>query len=96
MARVSVFGIGYVGVVSAACLASDGHDVIAVDVDPGKIKAINDGLSPIVENGLDALIASVVKAGKLVATNDVQYAIDNTDASFVCVGTPSAPMDRSG
>lgn len=90
MARVSVFGIGYVGVVSAACLASDGHDVIAVDVDPGKIKSINDGLSPIVENGLDDLIAKVVKAGKLRATNDVQYAIDNTDASFVCVGTPSA------
>ena len=90
MARISVFGIGYVGVVSAACLASDGHTVIAVDVDPGKIKSINDGLSPIVENGLDALIARVVKEGKLTATNDVQYAIDNTDASFVCVGTPSA------
>ena len=90
MARISVFGIGYVGVVSAACLASDGHEVIAVDVDPGKIKSINDGLSPIVENGLDELIARVVKAGKLTATNDVQYAIDNTDASFVCVGTPSA------
>ena len=90
MARISVFGIGYVGVVSAACLASDGHDVIAVDVDPGKIKSINDGLSPIVENGLDALIAKVVKAGKLTATNDVQYAIDNSEASFIAVGTPSA------
>ncbi len=96
MARVSVFGIGYVGVVSAACLASDGHDVIAVDVDPGKIKAINDGLSPIVENGLDDLIAKVVKAGKLIATSDVQFAIDNTDASFVCVGTPSAPDGSVG
>jgi len=90
MARISVFGIGYVGVVSAACLARDGHQVIAVDVDPGKIKSINDGLSPIVENGLGALIAGVVAAGKLTATSDVQYAIDNTDASFVCVGTPSA------
>ena len=90
MARISVFGIGYVGVVSAACLASDGHEVIAVDVDPGKIKSINDGLSPIVENGLDELIAKVVKAGKLTATNDVQYAIDNSDASFIAVGTPSA------
>jgi GDP-mannose 6-dehydrogenase len=96
MARVSVFGIGYVGVVSAACLASDGHDVIAVDVDPRKIKEINDGLSPIVENGLDDLIARVVKAGKLTATDDVQYAIDNTDASFVCVGTPSAPDGSVG
>ena len=56
MAKISVFGIGYVGVVSAACLARDGHEVIAVDVDPGKIKSINAGLSPIVENGLDELI----------------------------------------
>ncbi|QBF30863.1 nucleotide sugar dehydrogenase [Thalassococcus sp. S3] len=90
MARISVFGIGYVGVVSAACLAKDGHEVIAVDVDPGKIEAINSGLSPIVENGLDELIAQVVADGKLTATNDVQHAIDNTDASFICVGTPSA------
>ncbi len=91
MARISIFGIGYVGVFAAACLARDGHDVIAVDVDPGKIKAINDGLSPIVENGLDDLIAQVVKAGRLRATADVQDAIDNTEASFVCCGTPSAP-----
>ena len=90
MAKISVFGIGYVGVVSAACLAKDGHTVIAVDVDPGKIKSINDGLSPIVENGLDALIAEVVAAGRLTATNDVQYAIDNSEASFIAVGTPSA------
>ena len=90
MAKISVFGIGYVGVVSAACLARDGHQVIAVDVDPGKIKAINDGLSPIVENGLPDLIRDVVAAGKLTATSDVQFAIDNTEASFVCVGTPSA------
>lgn len=96
MARISVFGIGYVGVVSAACLARDGHDVIAVDVDPGKIDAINNGLSPIVENGLDALIAEVVKAGRLRATDDVQHAIDNTDASFVAVGTPSAPDGSVG
>jgi len=96
MARISVFGIGYVGVVSAACLARDGHDVIAVDVDPGKIKSINDGLSPIVENGLDELIAQVVREGRLTATNDVQYAIDNSDASFVAVGTPSAPDGSVG
>jgi GDP-mannose 6-dehydrogenase len=96
MARISVFGIGYVGVVAAGCLARDGHTVIAVDVDPGKIKAINDGLSPIVENGLDELIADVVKAGRLTATDDVRHAIDNTDASFVCVGTPSAPDGSVG
>ncbi|MGY3438859.1 MULTISPECIES: nucleotide sugar dehydrogenase [unclassified Marinovum] len=96
MARISVFGIGYVGVVSAACLARDGHQVIAVDVDPGKINAINSGLSPIVENGLDDLIEQVVKDGKLTATDDVQYAIDNSDASFIAVGTPSAPDGSVG
>jgi GDP-mannose 6-dehydrogenase len=96
MARISVFGIGYVGVVSAACLARDGHQVIAVDVDPAKIASINAGLSPIVENGLDDLIKQVVDAGKLTATNDVQFAIDNTDASFLCVGTPSAPDGSVG
>ncbi len=96
MAKISIFGIGYVGVVAAACLARDGHEVIAVDVDPGKIAAINNGLSPIVENGLDALIAQVVRAGKLRATDNVQEAIDKTDASFVCVGTPSAPDGSVG
>jgi GDP-mannose 6-dehydrogenase len=96
MARISIFGIGYVGVVAAACLAKDGHDVIAVDVDAGKIDAINAGLSPIVENGLDDLVKEVVAAGKLSATDDVEYAINNTSASFVCVGTPSAPDGSVG
>lgn len=90
MARIAVFGIGYVGVVSAACLARDGHTVVAVDVDPGKVAAINAGLSPIVENGLPELIAQAVAAGNLTATLDARAAILNTDASFVCVGTPSA------
>lgn len=90
MARISIFGIGYVGVVAAACLAKDGHSVIAVDVDQGKIDAINAGKSPIVENGLDALVAEGVAAGRLSATDDVEYAIQNTEASFICVGTPSA------
>lgn len=96
MARISIFGIGYVGVVAAACLAKDGHDVIAVDVDEGKIDAINAGLSPIVENGLDELVNAVVTAGKLTATADVEFAINNTEASFVCVGTPSAPDGSVG
>lgn len=96
MKKISIFGIGYVGVVSAACLARDGHQVVAVDVDPGKINAINSGLSPIVENGLDELIRDVVKAGKLTATSNVQEAINNTDVSFVCVGTPSAPDGSVG
>lgn len=96
MARISVFGIGYVGVVSAACLARDGHDVIAVDIDQGKIKSINDGLSPIVEEGIDALVAETVAEGRLRATSDVAEAIAQTDLSFVCVGTPSAPDGSVG
>jgi GDP-mannose 6-dehydrogenase len=96
MARISVFGIGYVGVVAAACLARDGHHVIAVDVDPAKIRSINEGKSPIVENGLDTLIEQVVASGRLTATADVEAAIMGTDASFVCVGTPSAPDGSVG
>lgn len=96
MAKISVFGIGYVGVVAAACLARDGHQVIAVDVDPGKIAAINAGRSPIVENGLPELIQKVVASGRLTATDDVQAAIDATEASFVAVGTPSAPDGSVG
>ena len=89
MAKISVFGIGYVGVVSAACLADDGHEVIAVDLDPAKVSAVNSGLSPIVENGLDEIIARAVASGRLRATTDGQQAVLDTDASFVCVGTPS-------
>lgn len=90
MARISVFGIGYVGVVSAACLARDGHDVIAVDLDPGKIEAINAGQSPIVEAGIDALVREQAASGRLRATDDAADAIARSDISFVCVGTPSA------
>lgn len=96
MARISVFGIGYVGVVAAACLARDGHRVIAVDVDTSKIDAINAGRSPIVEEGLDELVAEVVASGALVATGDVEMAIKHSDASFVCVGTPSGPDGSVG
>ena len=96
MATIAVFGIGYVGVVSAACLANDGHQVIAVDVDPGKVASINAGLSPIVEHGLNELIAEVVAAGKLTATLDGIAAVRASDASFVCVGTPSAPDGSIG
>lgn len=96
MAKISVFGIGYVGVVSAACLARDGHDVIAVDVDPGKIDAINAGVSPIVEQGIDALVSEVVSTGKLRATADVDEAIAQSELSFICVGTPSTPEGAVG
>jgi GDP-mannose 6-dehydrogenase len=96
MARISVFGIGYVGVVSAACLAQDGHTVIAVDVDPNKVKAINSGLSPIVEEGIGPLVSMSVASGRLRATTDAAQAVAHTDISIVCVGTPSAPSGAVG
>ncbi len=96
MANIAVIGIGYVGAVSAACLARDGHNVVAVDVDPGKVDAINAGMSPIVEEGLPELIAEVVAAGKLVATTSIAEAVAKTEACFVCVGTPSAPDGSVG
>jgi GDP-mannose 6-dehydrogenase len=93
MASISVFGIGYIGVVAAACLARDGHQVISVDIDQTKIDLVNRGISPIVEPGLDLLLAKVVRDGYLRATDDAQAAVLNSDISFVCVGTPS---DASG
>ena len=89
--RVGVFGIGYVGAVSAACLARDGHNVHAVDINPSKVADIRAGRSPIVETGLNALIAAAVSSGKLIASADVAMAIDASDLSLVCVGTPSRP-----
>jgi GDP-mannose 6-dehydrogenase len=90
MARISVFGIGYVGAVSAACLANDGHQVVACDVDPEKVRAINSGRTPIVERGLGEMIEKAVAEGRLTATTDTAEAVADTDISFVCVGTPSA------
>jgi GDP-mannose 6-dehydrogenase len=87
--RVSVFGLGYVGCVSAAWLAGDGHQVIGVDVNAGKVDAINAGRSPIVEPGLDALLSQNVTAGRLGATTDTVAAVQASDVSLLCVGTPS-------
>jgi GDP-mannose 6-dehydrogenase len=87
--KISVFGIGYVGSVSAACLARDGHEVVAVDVNQHKVDIVNRGLSPIIEPKLGESILSVVRAGRLKATTDADAAISSTDVSFVCVGTPS-------
>src|SRR5262249_25183990 len=85
----SVFGIGYVGAVSAGCLAKDGNTVIAVDPNQGKVATLNGGSSPIVEPGLEAIIAAEIKSGRLRAVGDPAQAIAGTDLSFVCVGTPS-------
>jgi GDP-mannose 6-dehydrogenase len=87
--KVSVFGLGYVGCVSAAAFADDGHEVVGVDVIPGKVAAVNEGRSPIVEPGLDELLQRGVSAGRLRATTSTEEAIHATDLSLVCVGTPS-------
>lgn len=87
--KISVFGLGYVGSVSVGCLAALGHQVIGVDVNPTKVELINAGQSPVIEAGLDKLIAQGIKAGKLGATTDPDQAITTSDVSLVCVGTPS-------
>ncbi|MGE3403287.1 MAG: nucleotide sugar dehydrogenase [Vicinamibacterales bacterium] len=87
--RVSVFGLGYVGSVSAASFAADGHEVVGVDVNPGKVQAVNEGRSPIVEPGLEQLLQEGVGSGRLRATSSTDEAVRDTDLSLICVGTPS-------
>jgi GDP-mannose 6-dehydrogenase len=87
--RVSVFGLGYVGSVSAAALAGDGHDVIGVDVNADKVRAINEGRSPIVEPGLDKVLDQGVQSGRLRATIRTEEAVRESELSLICVGTPS-------
>ncbi len=87
--RVSVFGLGYVGTVSAGCLAHDGHEVVGVDSLATKVDLINRGQSPIVEVDIGEIIAATARAGRLRATSDPVQAIRETELSFVCVGTPS-------
>jgi GDP-mannose 6-dehydrogenase len=92
--KVSIFGLGYVGCVSAACLARQGHDVLGVDINAAKVDTIGRGESPIVEPGLAELIAEVVGSGRLRATTDGAAAIAATDVSMVCVGTPGHESGR--
>ncbi|WP_405065719.1 UDP-glucose/GDP-mannose dehydrogenase family protein [Kribbella sp. NBC_01510] len=87
--KVAVFGLGYVGSVTAACLAANGHDVWGVDVDTAKVGPITEGHSPVVEPGLDELVAEGVTAGRLHATTDPRLALERADVSLICVGTPS-------
>lgn len=87
--KISIFGLGYVGCVSAACLASAGHDIIGVDINPIKVDMINEGKSPIIEPELEDLIKRQVENGKISATLDTEYAVLNSDVSFIIVGTPS-------
>jgi GDP-mannose 6-dehydrogenase len=87
--KVSIFGLGYVGCVSAACLAQDDHDVIGVDINPLKVQTLAAGHSPIIEPGLDELVAQAISTGKMRVTTSSQEAIFQSDISIVCVGTPS-------
>src|SRR5215204_5112689 len=87
--KVSVFGLGYVGSVSAASFAADGHEVVGVDVNADKVAAVNAGRSPIVEPGLDDLLAKGAADGRLRGTTDTGDAVQSSEVSLLCVGTPS-------
>jgi GDP-mannose 6-dehydrogenase len=87
--KITVIGLGYVGTVTAACLATSGHEVWGIDVDAAKVDEIRAGRSPVAEPGLDDLVARAVAAGTLHATTSCADALDETDVSLVCVGTPS-------
>lgn len=87
--NISIFGLGYVGAVSLACLARDGHEVTGVDVDDNKLTLIREGKAPIVEEGIQETMAEAVGSGRVRVTSVCAEAIASTDVSFVCVGTPS-------
>jgi GDP-mannose 6-dehydrogenase len=87
--KVAVVGLGYVGAVTAACLAANGHDVWGVDVDAAKVDEINAGRSPVSEPGLGEIVAEAAAGGSLHATTSCPQAVDQADVSLVCVGTPS-------
>ena len=91
MEKISIFGLGYVGTVMAACLARAGHLVTGVDTNRTKVEIFNQGRSPIIEKDLDPLIAAGVREGRLRATADGRASILDSDISFICVGTPSNP-----
>ncbi len=87
--NISIFGLGYVGAVTAGCLARQGHTVVGVDVHPAKVESFNAGVPPIVEPGLEELLKTAKAKGILRATQSCEEAIAETEASIVCVGTPS-------
>ena len=86
-------GAGYVGLVSGACLADFGHEVVCIDKDPAKIASLREGVMPIFEPGLAELVGSNVKAGRLAFSEDLASAIDGASAIFIAVGTPSRRGD---
>ena len=88
--RISIFGLGDVGAVSLACLARDGHQVVGCDIDPTKLELIRSRKSPILEEGIQELMRDVVDSGRVKVTNDAVQAVNESEVSFICVGTPSA------
>src|SRR5437660_12355788 len=89
MQSISIFGMGYVGAVTAACLASRGHKIIGVDPNPLKVQRIASGMSPIVEAGVQEMIASAHTEALISATQDAAVAIAQSEISFISVSTPS-------
>lgn len=88
--KISIFGLGYVGAVSLACLARDGHFVTGVDIDQAKLDLIRAGKTPVVEEGMVDLMARVAASGRVSVTDDVAMAVSASELSLICVGTPSA------
>ena len=93
--KVSVFGLGYVGSVTAACLAHEGHRVVGVDVNPAKVEMLETGRSPIIEAGLEELVAAGRSGCHLHATTDAVSAVLQSEISLICVGTPSTRSGRT-
>src|SRR6185369_11991968 len=87
--RIAIFGLGYVGSVSAACMASAGHSITGVDVDPAKLDLIRGGHSPVTEPDLDGLLRQGLEQGRITVTGDTAAAVRASDVSLICVGTPS-------
>jgi len=89
--KISIFGLGYVGAVSLACLSRDGHEVVGVDIDRTKLELIAAGKTPVVEEGMVELMQQVAASGRVTVTTDARAAVQASELSLVCVGTPSAP-----
>ncbi|MGO9419174.1 nucleotide sugar dehydrogenase [Roseiarcus sp.] len=89
--RIAIYGLGYVGLTGAICLASEGHDIVGVDVSEDKVRQIASGASPIREPGLDAMLAEALAKGRIRCTTDPVEPARTSDMAIVCVGTPSAP-----
>lgn len=87
--KIAILGLGYVGCTAAGCIASQGHHVIGIDVNPGKVETLNSGRSPVYEPGLDDLIGKARAEGRLEAVTEIGDKLDDCDIAIVCVGTPS-------